>query len=833
MALKTFGLSVVIGGAIGSSFKTSFKTANGSLANMRNNIKAMDKTKFQIKSFQALSKDANANKEELYKLSTSLKKAGIDVKHLDEDSRHFRLSLIKLKKASKIQFKIEGAKEQFAMQKASILGIGASLYGVTSMVRSANDVLKSQGEIKSLGIAKAGIDSITKAAQKMSLQYGQITAPEFIKASYDIKSGIASLSDEGVKNMTKMASVTAVATKSSTQEMTKLYALGYGIFRKDFTSDMDFGKKFSGAIAGAVQAFRTDGSDLSRGLSNIGASAHAMGVSLQEELAIVGLSKGAFDSAAEAGSGYRAFLTGVGKAQKVLGLTFTDSEGKMLPMVEVLQKIKEKYGDNIKSLKAQQELQKAFGSQEAVKIVDALIDKTDDLTNSQKNLKKAMDGGLSKSEQMAKAMDSGYGFEKMSHAMSYMSYTIGKAVAPAVDMLATALGGIAKGIAWLDEKVPGLTSVVSGLAFGFLGVVTVLKSYTLAKLGLSLATNSVKKAILLESGANNINSLSLNRVSISTAFATAKTKALALWNGILAGKTKLMTLWTGRSALAQKGAAAASVVFAAAMKGVNFVMRMNPIGLVVTAIGALVGGLVWAYNKFDWFKAGVDKAWGFVKTIFKWSPMGLLMQGFGKAFDWLASKFEWFGSAVEKMKSIGSTIGSWFGFGGDDKKKTVSKVEQKNLSNAFHSEPANNKKFQPAKAIKKVAVATAVTATMATAPVAAQTPKSVPNTYKNVNTQNKKLAVQNIKNDKRVQNTQNKKLAVQNIKNDKRVQNTYKNVKNTQSKSSKSQVSSNNTYNITVQVQSGNPKDIAAEVKRVIAQMESSRKNRSFDDEEI
>ena len=805
MALKTFGLSVVIGGAIGSSFKTSFKTANGSLANMRNNIKAMDKTKFQIKSFQALSKDANANKEELYKLSTSLKKAGIDVKHLDEDSRHFRLSLIKLKKASRIQFKIEGLKEQFASQKAAIVGIGASLYGVTSMMRSANDVLKSQGEIKSLGITKAGIDSITKAASKMSLQYGQITAPEFIKASYDIKSGIASLSDDGVKKMTKFAATTAVATKSSTEEMTKLYALGYGIFRKDFGSDMDFGKKFSGAIAGAVQAFRTDGADLSRGISNIGASAHAMGVSLQEELAIVGLSKGMFDSASEAGSGYRAFLTGVGKAQKELGLTFTDSEGKMLPMVEVLKKIKDKYGDNIKSLEVQQELQKAFGSQEAVKIVNALIDKTDDLTKSQKNLKKAMDGGLSKSEQMAKAMDSGYGFEKMSHAMSYMSFTIGKTLEPAINMLATALGGIAKGIAWLDEKVPVLMPILSGLAVGFLGVVTVLKSYTLAKLGFSLATNTLKKAVLLESGANNISALSFNRKSIAMTLSGIKTKTLSLWSGTLAMKTKLMTLWTTRSAIAQKGAALASGGLKIAMAGLNFVMSANPIGLVVLAIGGLVTGLVWAYNKFGWFRDGVSKAWGFVKTIFKWSPMGLLMQGFGKAFDWLSSKFEWFHSAVDKMKSIGSTVGSWFGFGGDDKKKTVSKDEQKNLSNAFHSEPVNNKKFQSANAMKKVAVATAMTTSL----VAGQ-PVSTS-----------------------VQNTQNKKLAVQNIKNDKRVQNTYKNVRNTQSKNSKSQVSSNNTYNITVQVQSGDPKAIAAEVKRVIAQMESSRKNRSFNDEEI
>ena len=777
MALKTFGLSVVIGGVVASSFKNSFKSTNSSLSQMRNNIKGMNNTKLAIKKFKTLSKDTTKNKKALDELGYSLKKVGIDTKNLDRDTRKFRLSLINLKKASRVQIKIDGIKNQFAAQKASIVGIGASLYGMTSIVSSANDVLKSQGEIKSLGIGKKGIDAITKAGHEMSLQFGQITAPEFIKASYDIKSGIASLSDEGVKNMTRMAAVTAVATKSSTAEMTKLYALGYGIFREDFSSDMDFGNKFSGAIAGAVQAFRTDGSDLSRGISNIGASAKAMGVSLEEELSIIGLSKGAFDSASEAGSGYRAFLDGTGKAQKELGLEFVDANGKMLPMVDILGKIKDKYGDL--DLSEIDQLKKAFGSSEAVKTITALLPKTEALAKAQKNLKKSMDGGLSKSEQMAAAMDSGYGFEKMGNAMKYMSFTIGKAVVPAVDTLATALGGIAKGISWLDEKVPVLFPILSGLAFGFLGVVTVLKSYTLAKLGFSLATNTLKKAIFLETAANNMSALSFNRKSIAMAMSSAKAKTLALWDGIVAVKTKAMTLWTMRGAAAQKVAAVAGGTLSLAIKGVGlaFKFALGPIGWVIAGVGLVVSGLVWAYNKFDWFKNGVDKVWGYVKTIFKWSPMGLLMQGFGKAFDWLSSKFEWFGSAVDKMKSIGSTVGSWFGFGGDDKE------EKKETPQA-----ANNPKFEPAKAMKKVAASAVVATQLAAAPVTTTAPEL--NTYNNV------VQKQELQKQERVS-------------------------------------SSNNTYSITVQVQSGNPQDIANEVKKAIAQMESSRKNRSFEDEEV
>ena len=60
---------------------------------------------------------------------------------------------------------------------------------------------------------------------------------DFISAAYDIKSGIASLSDEGVAEFTSLAALTAKATKSTAGEMTSLFATGYGIY-KDYYSDL-------------------------------------------------------------------------------------------------------------------------------------------------------------------------------------------------------------------------------------------------------------------------------------------------------------------------------------------------------------------------------------------------------------------------------------------------------------------------------------------------------------------------------------------------------------------------------------------------------------------
>ena len=45
-------------------------------------------------------------------------------------------------------------------------------------------------------------------------------------------------------------------------------------------------------------------------------------------------------SGSEAGTKYKAFLAGVGQAQKELGLKFTDGQGRMLPVLQILDKLK-------------------------------------------------------------------------------------------------------------------------------------------------------------------------------------------------------------------------------------------------------------------------------------------------------------------------------------------------------------------------------------------------------------------------------------------------------------------------------------------------------------
>ena len=120
---------------------------------------------------------------------------------------------------------------------------------------------------------------------------------------------IASLSDTAVGEFTKIAALTAKATKATVADMTSLFATGYGIF-KDFygdLSDFEFGELFSGGISAAVRAFKTTGPEMAASIENLGAMATSSLIPLEEQLTVLGMLQATM-SGSEAGTRYRAFI---------------------------------------------------------------------------------------------------------------------------------------------------------------------------------------------------------------------------------------------------------------------------------------------------------------------------------------------------------------------------------------------------------------------------------------------------------------------------------------------------------------------------------------------
>lgn len=124
----------------------------------------------------------------------------------------------------------------------------------------------------------------------------------------------------------------------------------------------------------------------------------------------------------------------------------------------------------------------------------------------------------------------------------------------------------------------------------------------------------------------------------TTMYASAKAFAVSTAAFI---KNKVATL---AAAAAQKIVTAATTVWTGVQKILNLVLTANPIGIVITAIGALVAAVIYAYNNFEGFRKIVDAVWGAVKPL-----ATAIMNGLAKAFEWLVEKCK---AAWEWLKKI-------------------------------------------------------------------------------------------------------------------------------------------------------------------------------------
>lgn len=147
---------------------------------------------------------------------------------------------------------------------------------------------------------------------------------------------------------------------------------------------------------------------------------------------------------------------------------------------------------------------------------------------------------------------------------------------------------------------------------------------------------------------------------------------------------------------AQIGSAVATGVATAAQWAWNVALNANPIGLIIIAIAAFVGAILWLWNNVDWFRNGVTAAWEAIKTGWTWLWDNAIKPGidaFGAAFRWLWNSvlapvtrfildgfanltdgiasfldalsnipgFEWAGDAADKMRAAATqarTLGS-------------------------------------------------------------------------------------------------------------------------------------------------------------------------------
>ncbi|MFH0289507.1 phage tail tape measure protein [Vibrio owensii] len=664
----------------------------------------------EVKKLQAQQQSERA---ELQQLRGRMNEAGVSTKNLNDATRKIR------EETARYNSQLEQQQQQLAdvakqQQKTAELtqrnkdmrmsagvdavGVSAAVFGIKKLVDAYGEISSAQGEIQSLGIDEAGIASITAKAKAFSNEWAGTTQAEFIRASYDIKSGISTLSDAAVGEMTRIAALTAGATKSTTAQMTSLFASGYGIYRKQFDQfgaqvidgweelsaaerDMKFGEYFSAGIASSVQAFKTDGANMSAAISNLGAAATSANVPFAEQLSILGQLQSTM-SGSEAATKYRAFLGNAAKAADKLGLEFLDANDNLRSMPEILEELRGKYGDTIDALE-EKEIKDAFGTDEAVAMIKLLYPEIDTLKGNINGMNDSLAGGMDKTTQMAKAILTGpaESFQLLNQRVSNATASVGKAFAPTMVFAAGVIGNFANGLADLMEQFPLLSNTI---AIG----VTALIGFKVASIAARFAYATFSDALIF--GRKVMAALTLTNIKSNAVLAVSKVRMVAA----------VAATWalTG----AQKAQAAGTAVVTAAQWAWNAAMMANPIGLVIAGIMALIAivAVIIKYwepisgffaGLWDGVKAVFASGWEFIKTVLSFTPLGLIMQAwepltefFGGLWDGIKSVFagalEFItGSVLAPINAVKETLGGWWDslFGDDEKSVDVNqKVKQ-------------------------------------------------------------------------------------------------------------------------------------------------------------
>lgn len=603
-------------------------------------------------------------------------------------------------------------KDAFQLMGKGALGLTTAAVGLNAFTGPARDFNQALREVASLGTAPEELARLEKASKQFAMQFGG-DAAEVARSAYDIQSAIPGLTDGALAAFTYQSNVMATATKATSAQMTAYTGTMYNIFEDQAKKigQAKWMEQLAGKTAQTVKIFKTTGPELQAAFSNLGAMGQKAGVSIDEQLAVLGTLQGSMGGA-NAGTAYKAFLTRAGTAEQKLGLKFTDQSGKLLPMVKILEKIRTVTGPGQLKLADQTALMQAFG-EEGGKAVLNLLDKTEGLKGSIGELSRIQNANPALA--MANKMIDPY--KKFQATLTVLRITLGQGVLPALDLCLNVISLVLGVVSWLIDAIPGLKYVLGGVII----VVTAL-TMALSAFYLVIGARKVVSAFVGElrilwawclrnSAATHSMTFAQRLGAVSSMLWGRTLGASAIWLKVATVAQWLLNtalygcplVWIAAAFLALAGVVALVIVYWDELCG--FVMKyadyllllLGPIGWVVAAFRnwdkiVAVLSAVWAWFKKTFpnianliekvvtfavrrFMAGLEfwknvfvAAWEFIKGIFSgigdWFAgiWGGVVDAGSVFYDWLSEKLvplvQFFGSIFEWVAGLPATIWS-------------------------------------------------------------------------------------------------------------------------------------------------------------------------------
>lgn len=517
------------------------------------------------------------------------------------------------------------SRKAFMNTAAGVTALMAASTGFAATINPANDMNMALREVRSLGVAESTLQRLNQAGLQYSIQFGE-SAQGYVRAAYDIQSAIDGLVNDDLPRFTTAGGTLAKATKANVGDITAYFGSMYGIFRNQANAmgKSNWVEMLAGRTATAVQMFKTTGPEMKAAFESLGADATSYGVSMAEQMAVLGNLQSTM-SGSEAGTKYRAYLAGIAGAEQKLGLKFSDESGKLLPIVEVLNRIQGKFGD-IDTLAKGDLLNKAFGSGEAtamLKLLSADIGKINgDIT------KLAETKGMDKAIWMAEQMQDPWA--RLRNGITAVTVAVYQKALPAIEpFIIWMVDGLSTLTKWTD-KYPHLTKAVGLFAAGLFALVAVGGSVSLMIGLVQFSMAGLTATLIPMTGLVKAYGLSWLMAAKNINFAAIKTLLLGLGGGFALLGSGILSAVT-------------------ATWSFTVALLANPITWIVLAVAALAAGIAWLVLNWSEAKAAfmdwlspimpglqlIGAVWdNFVALLSKANPFALL----GSALDWILEK---------------------------------------------------------------------------------------------------------------------------------------------------------------------------------------------------
>ncbi len=496
-----------------------------------------------------------------------------------------------------------------------LAGVTGAFVGINQSLQPALEMNRALGEVKSLGVAEDALTALNQKALEFSVNYGE-NARDFVASAYSIEGAIKGLTGSQLATFTNTSNLLAKATKSDADTMGAYVGTMYNLFKgqADAMGKGEWVEKLGGQTALAVQLFRTDGAQLKDAFKEVGSIATAAGVDIAEQFAVIGSLSSTMEGG-DAGGRYKAFFENLGAASEKMGMKFTDSNGKALPMLQIMDKLQGKLGD-LTSASASAKLMDAFGG-EGAQVISSLAKDTDRLRNSMDKLGKVR--GLEDAQNMAMAMVDPW--QQFGAAVEALRIAFGQALIPILTPLMAKLSGIAGTMTRWTQMFPNITRVIGIVTLTILALIAVMSLLTFA-VGAGrmawLAMVTVWKVVQM--------------ISLRTTAVFILQKAFMLgYITVVYGLTAVLGLVRG-----------VMLMWQGAIWLVNAALLANPVVWIVIGVMALVAAVIAAVVYWnEWTDALMNS------EAFKWVSDQLTALS-----DWFASMGGWSGMAKAAWDGI-------------------------------------------------------------------------------------------------------------------------------------------------------------------------------------